>query len=313
MPRAPRRNHGNTRTRYWCWTLNNYTQEECDHIRNLQHHDNVRYITYGIEVGEGGTPHLQGFIYLFRHQKFPYLKNLLGQRVHLEAMRGQPGEAISYCHKQGEYWEHGERPADQTPRTGFDSALAWLDRFIEENSRAPTPREVANGYPRAFTLYNNFMELARLRAPTPTLVPAGVELRSWQTQLLEEIREPCEDARGIKFFVDPVGGKGKTFFSQFMFSQFPERVQLMAPGKMIDMAYCVDESKDIYIFNISRRGVEHFQYRILEELKDRMVFSQKYTPVMKVLSKIPWVIVMMNEEPDMTALSEDRYEITYLE
>ena len=75
--------------------------------------------------------------------------------------------------------------------------------------------------------------------------------------------------------------------------KFPEQVQLMADGKLADMAYCVNILKVIYVFNISHTRLEFFQYIILEALKDCLVSIQKYTPVMKVMTKI---LVLLLEE-----------------
>jgi len=47
-------------TRAWCFTLNNYTEEERDALRSLK----CKYIVFGYERGEEGTPHLQGYVHL---------------------------------------------------------------------------------------------------------------------------------------------------------------------------------------------------------------------------------------------------------
>jgi len=121
----------------------------------------------------------------------------------------------------------------------------------------------------------------------------------------------CTDERTIRFYVDENGGSGKTWFQQYLFSKYPERVQLLQPGKYIDMAYTIDSAKDIFLINVPRLGMEFFaaNFRILESLKDRMVFSPKYTPQMKILMKIPHVVVFSNERPPRNALSRDRYRV----
>lgn len=46
------------RTRAWCFTLNNYSEKEYETIKGVS----CRYIVVGKEVGDSGTPHLQGYI-----------------------------------------------------------------------------------------------------------------------------------------------------------------------------------------------------------------------------------------------------------
>jgi len=55
--------------------------------------------------------------------------------------------------------------------------------------------------------------------------------------------------------------------------------------------------------------MEHLCYHFLEKLKDRMIQSTKYTPVLKILQHIPHVVVFSNEPPDETKLSQDRFII----
>ena len=100
-----------------CFTLNNYTEEESEQIINwldsLQ--ENLLYGVIGQEVGEEGTPHLQGFISLCN----TYLKSKDGiirwwksrpglGRAHLEASRGTDFENEIYCTKDGPWISWGE-------------------------------------------------------------------------------------------------------------------------------------------------------------------------------------------------------------
>jgi len=48
----------------WCFTLNNYTDEEMEQIKNLAPSGIIQYIAFGEEIGEEGTPHLQGYLRL---------------------------------------------------------------------------------------------------------------------------------------------------------------------------------------------------------------------------------------------------------
>jgi len=92
--------------RRWCYTLNNYTAEECAAIELIP----AVYHVYGREVGESGTPHLQGYIMFANAKSFSAVKSLIGQRAHLEKARGDSVQAAEYCKKDGSFWEQGTCP-----------------------------------------------------------------------------------------------------------------------------------------------------------------------------------------------------------
>lgn len=52
------------RNRYICWTLNNPTESEIANLQSLvlDPPQTFTYVLYGKEVGENGTPHLQGYL-----------------------------------------------------------------------------------------------------------------------------------------------------------------------------------------------------------------------------------------------------------
>lgn len=89
--------------KFWCFTLNNYSDEEYTDIQNF----NCNYLIIGKEVGEEGTPHLQGYVEFKTNHKLDRLKKL-SQRIHWEKRRGTSVEASDYCKKDGDYYEIGE-------------------------------------------------------------------------------------------------------------------------------------------------------------------------------------------------------------
>lgn len=93
---------------------------------------------------------------------------------------------------------------------------------------------------------------------------------------------------------------------------YESRVQMLGVGRVTDIAYLIDPEKDIFLIDCERSASEFLQYRVLEQLKNRLVTSTKYTATMKVVRKIPHVVVFMNEEPNMNALSTDRYIVEHL-
>ena len=296
-------------SRRWCFTLNNYSSDEVNFLRELAEQEICNYLVYGYELGESRTPHLQGYVCFSSPCRLERAKRLLGQRCHLESARGSPQQASDYCKKEGDFEEFGTLPQPQGKRNDLDAIIEWLDEFIALEGRAPTEREVAQLQPAAFLKYRDFMRLAQLRAPDPVLREG--ECRPWQVDLESVLEHPCDDERIVQFFVDENGGSGKTWFQQYFFSKHPDRVQLLQPGKYVDMAYTIDPSKDVFLINVPRGSMESFSlnFRILESLKDRMVFSPKYQPQMKILSTVPHVVVFSNEDPPRDRLSRDRYRV----
>lgn len=284
--------------RRWCFTLNNYTDE---HIATLDTFDCV-YLVYGLEVAPTtGTPHLQGFVIFERTCRRTALTPLLP--AHWENARGTSMQAATYCKKDGVFIERGVFPDAAGRRSDLDRAIDWVDLFIADNLRAPTDREVAAEFPCILIKFRHFMDVVRLRAPVPILrqgIPAA-----WQAALGEELLAEPDD-RSVIFYVDEEGGTGKTWFQQWFVSQYPDSVQILGVGKVVDVAHVIDPDRNVFLINVPRGAMQYFQYSIVEQLKDRMVFSTKYMGGMKLLRTNVHVVVFCNEAPDYEKLSADR-------
>lgn len=100
--------------RGFCFTLNNYTEDDLAHMNDMD----GTYLIYGKEVGESGTPHLQGYIYYAKKATFKKVKKFL-PTAHIEAQKGTIIQAIDYCKKDGDFVEIGECPS-QGKRTDLD-------------------------------------------------------------------------------------------------------------------------------------------------------------------------------------------------
>lgn len=93
----------------YIFVLNNYTEDELQSVYRTCENES-RYAIVGREVGESGTPHLQGYIMFARAYRFKSVKDRFFPRCHIEVAAGSIGSNIKYCSKDGEYREFGERP-----------------------------------------------------------------------------------------------------------------------------------------------------------------------------------------------------------
>lgn len=120
------------RTREWCFTLNNWTQEEYDKL-SVQDKQ-VRYMIFGKEQGDQGTPHLQGYVYFHNAKTFSQVKTYFGDRFHIENTRGSREENVAYCSKDEEYVEIGD-----LPHQGSRKDIATIKEMVDKGA---TMREV---------------------------------------------------------------------------------------------------------------------------------------------------------------------------
>lgn len=93
------------KARSFCYTLNNWTEDELESLRKVE----CKYQVIGKEVGASGTKHLQGYLSFDNPRSFRAIMKLC-KRWHLEIARGSPQDNYEYCTKDGDYEEFGELP-----------------------------------------------------------------------------------------------------------------------------------------------------------------------------------------------------------
>lgn len=287
--------------------MNNPTADERTLVTNFLESDDIQYACYGNEVGNSGTPHLQGFLILKRAWRLRRISRALGGRCHLEIARGTSVQARDYCLKDGDNVEFGEFPNQSGKRNDIQALIEWGDAFAEANNgRAPSSPEIARDQPEAYLRYPRFTRLCERRS-APRALQFG-EANEWQQALETVLNGPADD-RTIHFYIDDEGGKGKTWFARYYLTKYPEKTQILSAGRRDDIAHALDPQKNVFLFNLPRNGLQFFQYTIVEQIKDRIVFSPKYNSTTKTWIDNNHVVVFCNEKPDMNAMSNDRYVI----
>lgn len=82
----------------WFFTLNNYTKEELEGLEKY-FNEFCSKVIVGFEVGESGTPHLQGFFTVIKKCRFTEFKNMEWlKRARIEKCKNDKASMI-YCQK----------------------------------------------------------------------------------------------------------------------------------------------------------------------------------------------------------------------
>lgn len=125
-----------SQARAWCWTLNNWTAAEKDDLEQVIEERGVRYIVFGEETGEQGTPHLQGFIYFENQRMMRGIKRLIGERAHLEPCFGSSEDAINYCKKGEQPHAEWQQQKHLGPNWGLNARVTELGEIPTFSARA---------------------------------------------------------------------------------------------------------------------------------------------------------------------------------
>lgn len=291
--------------RAWTFTINNFDDHDetkLDAVCSRLSTQEVRYAIIGKEKGESGTPHLQGYVSFTKTKRFNAVKKLVGTQAHIEPAKGNEQHNYDYCSKEGDFIEIGRRST-----TGKRSDLEDFKEAVKQGNR--NPKRLREEFSEVCAKYPRFVaEYIRDNVEEPKLEMHP--LRDWQQDLYRYLSHEPDD-RQVVFVVDYQGNKGKSWFAKY-YCHIHDNAFLMRPGKHADMAYMIPPELRVLFLDCTRKQVEYMPYTFMEELKDGYVGSTKYESCVKKYQKMH-VVVLMNQDPDLTALSEDRYHIIKLE
>lgn len=155
-----------SRSRSWCFTLNNYTEADQQFLQSVP----AAYLCYGQEIAPStGTPHLQGYMYLKEAKTLQAMKTMMGQRYHLEVRKGTTKQAIDYCKKDGLFTEFGKI----TIRDAKDDSWTDVIRLAESGDMTTLKEE----YPRIFLTH--FKTIMSIRAFNSTPLDGALQHEWW--------------------------------------------------------------------------------------------------------------------------------------
>ena len=142
------------RAKNWVFTLNNYTENDENRLRELE----CEWMIFAHEKGENGTPHLQGAICFAGKRDAKALGKLF--KWHLEVMHGSPQDSKTYCTKEDEhYFEKGSIPENGRKKGGEETKKKWKECIeLAKNEKFD---EIEEKYPNWWVnKYNTWKQIA---------------------------------------------------------------------------------------------------------------------------------------------------------
>ncbi len=125
------------KSKHWCLTINNYTKKDSPFKTDTDVLEHFAYLILGKEVGDDGTPHLQGYcVYKNRVHLTKVKKDW--PRAHLEIKKGTPQEASDYCKKADDYTEWGTLPLTAALATKLRWDTAYKNARKGDFDKIPT-------------------------------------------------------------------------------------------------------------------------------------------------------------------------------
>ncbi|QJQ82548.1 replication initiator protein [Pea necrotic yellow dwarf alphasatellite 6] len=237
--------------------------------------------------------HLQGFIQMKDKNTSLKKMKIIIPGAHLELCKGSIEDNINYCGKDESRidgpWEYGE-----VLKRGSNKRKV-MDRY-EEDPEA-MKMEDPDLYLRcnAKRLEKEFMSSSGLAT-----------LSDWQIELHEALMADADD-RSIIWVYGPKGREGKSTFAK----ELIKRNYFYSPGgktENILYLYSLDPERNC-VFDFPRCNKDFINYSVIEMIKNGVFSSTKYRPVDIRVIKPRHVVIMCNELPDVTKISEDRIKI----
>lgn len=298
-----------------CFTLNNFTPIEKqaleDHLTLAINSKSIAYAIVGVEKGQTGTPHLQGYI----HYPTSIMKASTGTvsrwrslipslaRAHLETARGSDLDSKLYCSKDLAFQEWG---------TPTENGNTW-----EQLSTVTTLEEAREISPETYV--KNFFQLKAIAHQNlnanrlPLSLP---NLRQWQAEV--EIKLLLQNKREILCIQDTKGNTGKSALALHLRAKYGSSLFYCDSGKSDDVAHALSKVQDldIAVFDYPRNTHPQFlPWRVIEGLKNGVLTSPKYDSTTVFFGKSVMVLILTNHDlsTERHRLSDDRWNIIDLD
>ena len=318
----------------YCFTINNYTPEHVLRVQGSIGQAGIKYVCYGFEVGEQGTPHMQAYLQATHDHKARFQK-AFGVKCHLEKQNGatgpsdlelqgtfgKPYTAVGYCMKDGDFHQFGDKTDIKGTTKGARTDLNEVKEAIE---RGESYDDICETHFKEAAMYGRFIKerIAAKQSADGKKILLGdykdVSWKPWQQAVLDAV-EQTPDRRKIQWIWESTGKVGKSWLATYL--ALTKNAIILETGKQTDLIHVFSKRvTNIVIVDLVRTNEtteadrKHFldgMYSLAEKLKNGRMLTLKYDGT-ELYFPIPHVIFFANFEPDYTKWSADRYDVTNL-
>ena len=310
------------RFRNSCYTINNPTENDFTLLSCEELASKSRYHIAANEIGEGGNPHIQGYIEFNDPISLPTLKKWM-PRAHLEHRRGTSKQASAYCKKgsqtheewrsQGTLGDHYGDDLDlifeigEISQPGVRKELTDAADLITDPDISPSWTSIIRN-PELYSVVAKHHHWVRNLYDSRPYPEMTLTLRPWQQTLLDKLLAPAND-RTIYWMYDPKGNQGKSTLCKFLVSNHDA---IMLTGKAENMFSAYDNQRIILVDLPRATDDKYINYSAIEKLKDGLFFVGKYESHQHYRPFNAHVVVFSNFMPEDNKYTDDRLDITQL-
>jgi hypothetical protein len=325
----------NNRNRIYAFTINNYTDDIIRDIysffKKSTKSTNKNTLLGGLfvrEVGELGTPHLQGALKFSQPILFTSIRKLCPafEKAHMEMARKEWIANVQYCLKTIKYGnienilycdEYNETIMKclcvifEDHKNYIINLYSECAKYFDMINKTKSKKIKAVDIDKEIILANRAEQ--GIRKPLDRGIIRYGSLSVWQKHFVDIFLD-TPDRRTIYWIYDKFGGAGKSTLARYLQQTNDDVITVC--GKSADVKYLVKQKFDttdgegirLVIYDVPRTSVGYISYTALEEIKGGNINSTKYE-CGNIMIPYPHLFVFANSLPDMNAVSNSRWKI----
>lgn len=301
-----------------CWAFTHYDVLDIAKIWEVSQ-GAISYVGGQVEkCPSSGRLHLQGIVIFSKKVGLKTAQSLLlsakngdGKYVlHTEPVLTDSETLKKYCSKDKTKVEGFKEYGVFTyvKRNTVEGQQHILESFIDDIKNGMSLEDLRLRHSSMYLNYNKqFVELYNEYYPIGEV--ENIELFEWQKDLLMKL-EGVPEHRKIYWYYDPIGGKGKSTFTNWYCQKYGNTF-ITDGGCHKDIAFAYERQR-VVIFDYPRdTSPDSVNYSTMECFKNQRMSSSKYQSVLKQFSR-PHVVVFANFLPNKSKMSHDKFVIVNL-